>query len=79
MKTSRITVKGQVTVPKEFRAALGWRTGDRLAFVKDRDGVRVTRAPALSRGQQMIEALKRVKLPPGPTTDEILRMTRRDR
>lgn len=69
-----ITTKGQVTVPKEFRDAFGWRPGDKLAFEKDRDGVRITRAPALTRGQQMIEALRKTKFrSDGLTTDEILR------
>lgn len=74
-----ITTKGQVTVPKEFRDAFGWRAGDKLAFEKDRDGVRITKAPALTRGQQMVEALKKMKFRnDGRTTDEILRDWRSD-
>ena len=77
---SRLTTKGQITVPKDFRDALGWRTGDQVAFVKDRDGVRITRARPLTRGDQVIAAMKQVKgLIPGMTTDMILRMTREDR
>lgn len=76
---STITTKGQVTVPKEFRDAFGWKPGDRLTFEKDRDGVRITRAPALTRGQKMIEVLRTAKWKPGLTTDQILRMTRHDR
>ena len=69
-----ITTKGQVTVPKEFRDAFGWKPGDKLAFEKDRDGVRITRAPALTRGQRMVEALRKMKfIDDGRTTDEILR------
>ena len=69
-----ITTKGQVTVPKEFRDAFGWRPGDKLAFEKDRDGVRITRAPALTRGQKMVDALRKMKFrDDGRTTDELLR------
>jgi AbrB family looped-hinge helix DNA binding protein len=79
MKTSTITTKGQVTLPKEFRDAFGWKPGDRVSFVKDGDGVRVVRESTKGRGARMIEALRRVKLPPGMTTDQLLRMTRHDR
>ena len=32
-----ITSKGQVTIPKEIRKALGLKTGDRVEFVADGD------------------------------------------
>jgi antitoxin PrlF len=41
-KHAKLTSKGQVTVPKEIRRRLGVRTGDRLLFEEDGDGVRVT-------------------------------------
>lgn len=72
-----ITTKGQVTVPKEFRDAFGWRPGDKLAFERDRDGVRITKAPALTRGQRMVEAIRKMKFrDDGRTTDEMLSDTR---
>jgi antitoxin PrlF len=40
-KHATITSKGQVTVPREVRRLLGVRTGDRLLFESDGDGVRV--------------------------------------
>ena len=40
-KQARITSKGQLTVPKEIRRALGVRSGDRLLFESDSAGVRV--------------------------------------
>ena len=35
---SRLTSKGQVTVPKEVRDALGLRSGDLVRFVRDEIG-----------------------------------------
>ena len=40
-KRARITSKGQVTVPREIRRALGVGTGDSLLFESDSSGVRV--------------------------------------
>lgn len=40
-KKARMTSKGQITVPKEIRRALGVGTGDRLLFESDSAGVRV--------------------------------------
>ena len=41
---SKITAKGQTTVPKAVRQALGVDYGGRIAFRVDRDGVTVRRA-----------------------------------
>lgn len=38
---SKITSKGQVTIPKEVRGRLGLRPGDRVEFVEDANGVRL--------------------------------------
>jgi antitoxin PrlF len=43
---STITAKGQTTVPKSVRQALGLGTGDRIAFSMDERGVVLTRAEA---------------------------------
>ena len=40
-KEAKITSKGQVTVPQEIRRLLGVRTGDRLLFEEDKNGVRI--------------------------------------
>ena len=40
-KQAKLTSKGQVTVPREVRRALGVRAGDRLVFESDDQGVRV--------------------------------------
>ena len=40
-KQARITSKGQITVPQEFRRLLGVHPGDSLLFEHDKKGVRV--------------------------------------
>lgn len=40
-KRARITSKGQITIPRDIRLALGVRSGDSLVFEIDRRGVRV--------------------------------------
>jgi AbrB family looped-hinge helix DNA binding protein len=40
-KRARMTSKGQITVPREIRRALGVRQGDTLVFEQDKSGVRV--------------------------------------
>ena len=39
---ARITSKGQVTIPKDVRAALGVREGDTLVFEVENGGARVS-------------------------------------
>ncbi|MCR5661762.1 MAG: AbrB/MazE/SpoVT family DNA-binding domain-containing protein [bacterium] len=38
---ARVMSKGQVTIPKKVRAALGIETGDRVTFIVDGSNVRV--------------------------------------
>jgi antitoxin PrlF len=38
MPSAKLTSKGQITIPKEVRKALGLQTGDRLAFRLQQDG-----------------------------------------
>ena len=40
-KQATITSKGQITVPREVRRALGVRSGDKLLFESDGKGIRV--------------------------------------
>ena len=39
MTTATLTSKGQITIPKEVRDALGVGTGDRVEFVAEEKGV----------------------------------------
>ena len=73
--TSTLTSKGQITLPREVRAALGLAVGDRVDFVAVEDGfklvplradVRHLKGRLAGRGtesisvEQMDEAIKRV-------------------
>ena len=40
-KQATITSKGQITVPREIRRVLGVRSGDKLLFESDGNGIRV--------------------------------------
>jgi antitoxin PrlF len=39
MPTATVTTKGQITIPKEVRDAMGIETGDRVEFVAEEKGV----------------------------------------
>lgn len=40
---SRLTIKGQVTIPRDIRAALGLKPGERVEFVRTASGETVIR------------------------------------
>lgn len=47
MSRTKVTSKGQVTIPKNVRERLGLRCGDEIEFVEDGDGFRIQkRVPA---------------------------------
>ena len=48
MPKTKITTKGQVTIPKDVRERLGLRPGDEIEFVEDRSGFRVQKRVAAS-------------------------------
>jgi AbrB family looped-hinge helix DNA binding protein len=60
--SSKITSKGQVTIPVEVRDALGFEQGDLLAFEVQEDYVVVKRRPTL---EEFLEKHKDI-LPKGP-------------
>ncbi len=45
MPTATITSKGQTTIPKEIRDALGLHAGDKIDFIIDADGKKATVLP----------------------------------
>jgi AbrB family looped-hinge helix DNA binding protein len=54
---ARVMSKGQVTIPKKVRAALGIDTGDRVTFIVDGRNVRVVNSAiyALQRFQEQMK------------------------
>jgi antitoxin PrlF len=56
--TSRISEKGQVTIPKALREALGIRAGDRLEFEVRGDVIRVRKQPNLDRLASLYGSVK---------------------
>jgi len=75
---SKITSKGQVTIPKEIRDELGLLPGTEVEFVRDSEEARIRKAPeGRTRGDDVVERLRRAS--GGDvlmSTDEIMALTR---
>ena len=56
VNNARVMSKGQVTIPKNRRAALGVTTGDRVTFIADGNSVRVVNSAvyAMKKFQQQM-------------------------
>ena len=73
----RITTKGQVTIPIDMREKLGLLPHCEVVFELDRDSVRIRKAKGTkSRGERLLELMRRAKPRPGMTTDELMALTR---
>lgn len=66
MATAVVTSKGQITIPKEVRDALGISTGDRVEFVAEEKGV--YKVVAATRDVRHLKGL--VGKPPRPVSVE---------
>lgn len=74
----RVTEKGQVTIPKELRDALGIGAGTEVEFERRNDVIVVRKAKAATgRGARIAERL-RGRGDVEMTTDEIMALTRAD-
>ena len=72
----RVTEKGQVTIPKELRDALGIGAGTEVEFERSDDSIVVRKASdAPGRGRQLVDRL-RGRGDVTMTTDEIMALTR---
>lgn len=72
----RVTEKGQITIPKELRDALGIGAGTEVEFERQEDALVVRKsASATSRGQRLATRL-RGRGDVAMTTDEIMALTR---
>ncbi len=72
----RVTEKGQVTIPKDLRDALGIGAGTEVEFERRKDAIVVRKsARGSSRGRLLAERL-RGRGDVAMTTDEIMALTR---
>lgn len=71
MELSRVSAKGQVTVPKAIRERLNLREGDRVAFVEENGQVVLTKASVVTLRLQ--EPLQRETEAQGLTEEDLLR------
>ena len=73
---ARVTSKGQVTIPKSVRQALGLREGDELLFRVERSRALLAKTP------DFLDLAGTVSVPPakrGTPWDDVLRSTRSGR
>jgi len=70
-----ITSKGQITIPKIFRDALGLLPHTDVEFERVGDELRVRKAKESTRGKNLLEAMAG-KSTISMSTDEIMKLTR---
>ena len=77
----RLTTKGQVTIPQRIREKLKLLPHSEVEFDIVGDSVRIRKkAGAKTRGQRLLDAMRRAPKPrPGMTTDQLMALTRGDR
>ncbi|MEA3020471.1 MAG: hypothetical protein QOI47_1995 [Actinomycetota bacterium] len=72
----RVTEKGQITIPKDLRDALGIGAGTEVTFEREQDTIVVRKvADGPTRGRRIAERL-RGRGDVDMTTDEIMALTR---
>lgn len=75
---SRITSKGQVTIPKQIREEMGLLPGTEVEFVRKGHEIQVRKlSGGRTRGDEIVEHLRKASGGDIPlTTDEIMALTR---
>jgi antitoxin PrlF len=77
--TTTITAKGQVTLPKRVRDAVGLKPGDKVDVrATASGGVYIEKPGAAASYRKRLEALAKRRLVRGITTDEFMKMMRGD-
>jgi AbrB family looped-hinge helix DNA binding protein len=72
----RMTIKGQVTIPKHIRDALGIEPGDEVDFELEGDAARISRRRKRT-GREIVEAMRGTATASrGIPTDEIMKWLR---
>lgn len=75
---TRVTVKGQVTLPKQVRDAAGIKPGDKVDVRATASGVVLIEKPRADDYSARLYELAKRRLARGITTDQLMRMTRGD-
>ncbi len=70
-----ITSKGQITIPKKFREALGLLPHTHIEFECIGDELRIKKAKQATRGKRMVAAMAG-RSSVSMSTDEIMKLTR---
>jgi antitoxin PrlF len=74
---SKITSKGQVTIPKYIRDELGLMPGAEVDFIPDDGEVRVRKSvKSRRRGEEVVRHLQEAGKNYTMTTEEVMRLTR---
>lgn len=74
---SRVTTKGQVTIPKTIRDQLGLLPGAEVEFIPDEGEVRVRKSrTSRRRGEEIVRHLQEAGKNYTMTTEEVMRLTR---
>ena len=72
MEISRLSSKGQVTIPKSIREALNLSEGDRVAFVVEQGKVVITKASLVAL-KDLQQALSQDLIETGQTEKDIMK------
>jgi antitoxin PrlF len=70
MEVSRISSKGQVTIPKNIRQILNLNEGDRVAFIEENGKVVITKASLIAL-HELQEALSQEAIAKGITEQDL--------
>ncbi len=77
--TSKVTSKGQVTIPQAIREQFGLLPNTVIEFIVESTGPRLRRAKGKNtRGTTIVEKMKHNRRKRSMTSDEIIRLTRGD-
>ncbi len=72
MEVSRISSKGQVTIPKSIRELLNLNEGDRVAFIEDNGKVVISKASLIAL-HELQDALSKEARGEGITEEDLLK------
>jgi len=72
MEVSRVTSKGQITIPKAIRLRLNLVEGDKVAFIEDESGKIVITKSSVIALREFLDSMSREVQSKGFTEEELL-------